>query len=91
MSALSRHRGFEQKRPRCKVIGIFDAGEEHGVLCQIEFATDTKMSVVVAPIDQVSFLSSDIGAKQIAGRLKRGTTLLHKGRSISGNRTMCVS
>jgi hypothetical protein len=90
MSALSRRRGLEQKRSRCRVIGIFDAGEEQGVLCQIEFTTDTKMSIVVAPIDQVSFLSSDIGAKQLAGQIKRRMTMWQKRRWITAS-NLCAA
>lgn len=85
MAALSRRCGLRQTKPRCRVIGIFDAGEEYGVVCQIEFVTDKETTIIVAPIDQVSFLSCEIRANQLAGQLKRRVTMWRRERCNSSN------
>jgi hypothetical protein len=74
MAALNKRRRLGNARWRAKVVGIFDAGVERGVMCQIEFATDFETAIVVAPISKISFISNDIDAKRLAGKLRQATT-----------------
>lgn len=57
--------------PQCLVTGVFDAGEERGMLCQIEFSATTRTHLLVAPIEHLSFGREDPVALEIVGRLMR--------------------
>jgi hypothetical protein len=62
---LAKTRGAaESKRPlRCSVTQVFDAGEDMGVMCQLQLADAD--SIVVAPITQLGFDRSGPAFREI--------------------------
>ncbi|BGE84999.1 hypothetical protein Ms3S1_14350 [Methylosinus sp. 3S-1] len=40
---------------RCRVTGVFDAGETFGLMCQVEIGADAARAIFVAPIAELAF------------------------------------
>jgi len=55
----------------CMVTGVFDAGGDLGVLCQVNVAVAETSRLLVVPIGHLSFNRKDPIAREIAGCQKR--------------------
>jgi hypothetical protein len=58
--------------PRCMVTGVFDAGRERGILCHIAFDDAPDTSLIVAPIEQLSFGGGKTIVNEIVKHPERG-------------------
>lgn len=71
IKSLRARRPIAANSPMCVVTHVFDAGEEHGLMCQLEFSAGAKSMVLVAPIGHLSFNRRDPISREIAAYRKR--------------------
>ena len=71
MSSLRTRLPIAALSPSCLVTRIFDAGEEHGLMCQFEFTAVSQFTVFFAPIAHLSFDRRHPISKEIAAYRSR--------------------
>jgi hypothetical protein len=65
-----RRDGADARRPlRCAVTQVFDAGEDMGVMCQLQWVDGE--SIIVAPITQLGFDRGEPAFREIAAYQRR--------------------